>query len=106
MPGEGRPMKVLLLNALYPPNVVGGAERSVEMIATGLAERGHEVVAVSAAPGRETSCSTQGPVRSWYLPLANLYWPFPVADASTGRKLLWHAIDSLNPSMVGALGEV
>lgn len=99
-------MKILLLNALFPPNVVGGAERSVEMIANGLAQRGHDVAAVSATSEPTAHRATVGSVRSWYLPLANIYWPFPFAHASTARKLLWHAFDSVNPSMVKALGAV
>ena len=99
-------MKIVLLNALFPPNVVGGAERSVEMIAHGLAQRGHDVVAVSATEERTARCDTVGPIRSWYLPLANIYWPFPFAKASGARKLLWHAIDSVNPAMVKAFGTI
>lgn len=99
-------MKILLLNALFPPNVVGGAERSVEMIANGLAQRGHDVAAVSATSEPTAHRAMVGSVRSWYLPLANIYWPFPFAYASTARKLLWHAFDSVNPSMVKALGAV
>ncbi|MBV8662730.1 MAG: glycosyltransferase, partial [Hyphomicrobiales bacterium] len=99
-------MKIVLLNALYPPNVVGGAERSVEMIAQGLAARGHDVVAVSATDERTARCDAIGPIRSWYLPLANIYWPFPFATASSARKLVWHAIDSVNPAMVKAFGRI
>jgi glycosyltransferase involved in cell wall biosynthesis len=99
-------MKIVLLNALFPPNVVGGAERSVEMIAHGLAGRGHDVVAVSATDERTARCDVVGPIRSWYLPLANIYWPFPFATASSAKKLVWHAIDSVNPAMVKAFGRI
>src|SRR6185437_4200625 len=42
-------MNVLLVNSLFPPNIVGGAELSVEALATGLAERGHKITVLTAA---------------------------------------------------------
>jgi multimeric flavodoxin WrbA len=40
-------MKIMVLSALYPPNSPGGAEKSVALIAEGLAARGHDVSAVT-----------------------------------------------------------
>jgi len=42
-------MNILLVSSLFPPNVVGGAELSVEALATGLAARGHNITVLTAA---------------------------------------------------------
>ena len=37
-------MKVLVINSYYYPNIIGGAERSTQLIAEGLKRAGHEVM--------------------------------------------------------------
>jgi len=43
-------VKIAIINTLYYPNVVGGAERSVQFLAEGLVKKGHEVVVICTAP--------------------------------------------------------
>ena len=40
-------MRIVLANSFYPPRAVGGAERSVEVLANALEVEGHEVVVFS-----------------------------------------------------------
>lgn len=92
-------MRILLVNTLYPPYSVGGAERSVELLSTGLARNGHEVTVVSLKePGERTSVDERDGVQVFRIALPNLYWPFAtdVARRSTLRKLAWHAFDRMN----------
>jgi glycosyltransferase involved in cell wall biosynthesis len=44
-------MKVLLVNTYYYPNMVGGAEQSVKLLAEGLKKRGHEVFVLTGDKG-------------------------------------------------------
>jgi hypothetical protein len=39
-------LKILIFNTLYYPNIVGGAEKSVQLLAEGLIKKGHEVVII------------------------------------------------------------
>ena len=92
-------MKLLLINTLYYPHLVGGAERSVQTLAESLLNMGHEVTVISSySEGKPKQDWVRG-VKVYYLPLKNLYWPYSKRDPSTVQKLLWHAIDSYNPVM-------
>ena len=41
-------MKILIVNTFYYPNMVGGTEQSVKLLAEGLQEKGHEVFVLTA----------------------------------------------------------
>lgn len=45
-------------------------------------------------------------VQVHYLPLPNLYWPFPVPTAPSMLRVAWHLIDTYNARAAGALGRV
>jgi glycosyltransferase involved in cell wall biosynthesis len=96
-------MKVLIINTLYHPNVLGGAERSVQFLAEGLVHAGHEAVVVSAVPGDGVSVSWVNGVKIYYVGLRNVYWPFNRVGRQGVRKILlkplWHLIDTYNPVM-------
>lgn len=48
-------MRIILINNLYTPNIVGGAERSVEVLAKGLQGKGCEVLIITLGPLNDTS---------------------------------------------------
>jgi glycosyltransferase involved in cell wall biosynthesis len=84
-------MKVLIFNSLYAPFQVGGAERSVQILAETLAGRGHEVTVACTASsaGRDTLDGVD--VR--YLRIPNIYWMRNSASHASVLKPIWHAID-------------
>lgn len=88
-------MRVALVNTLYPPFAVGGAERSVEELARGLRARGHEVAVVTLVPrasaGTRVDVGTDG-VQISRIPLQD-DWPFDAAldPRSAISRLGWHA---------------
>ncbi len=47
-------MKILLVNNRYPPPVLAGAERSVQLLAQGLMADGHDVAVACLAEARGT----------------------------------------------------
>jgi len=94
---------VLLINSLYPPHLVGGAERSVAELAADLTAEGARVTVLSLSP-EGAGAQDQGGVRVRTVPVANLGWPYAPSAALT-RKL-WHAVDLYNPLMGASVARV
>ena len=102
-------MKVVLLNTLYYPQVVGGAERVVQLLAEALVGAGHQAVVV-ALDGGDASRGVEGGVDVLRLPLRNVYWPFHGAtdrhSVGAASKAVWHVFDSYNPLMAHTVGRL
>ncbi len=80
-------MKVLMVSSLWPPNVLGGAERYAHDLASRLEEEGHEVAAVTmGAPGR----AVLEEVRPWPYRLEQY------AREPRGRRSVFHLRDLYN----------
>jgi glycosyltransferase involved in cell wall biosynthesis len=66
-------MRILHLSALYPPHIIGGAEKSVALLAEQLATMGHQVGA--ACIEREGVAKTvQNGVAVYRMPYSNSFW--------------------------------
>lgn len=91
------PTKVLIVNTLYTPNLVGGAERSVQSLAEGLVCLGLEVRVVCFHNKPEREVNNINGVDVIYLPHCSTFWPF---DKGTKRgkltKIIWHLHDYYN----------
>ena len=96
-------MKVLFVNALYEPNVRGGAEIAIQHLAEALAVRGNEIVVASTVGDERESVRTIRGVKVFYLPIANLHWPFDGIRRLSARRKLWHLLDIYNPGMKSRL---
>ena len=94
-------MKILIVNTIYSPFKVGGAEVSVQLLAEELVMKGHSVKVVTLHDENKRSVSNINGVDVCYLPLKNIYWPFNTSAGkkSTLQKILWHVIDNYNPAM-------
>ena len=92
-------MKVLFVSTLYAPNEKGGAERTVRILAESLVANGHEAVVVSLAPDGKARQGEVGGVRTYYVPLANLFWKQSEEGRSRIGRMSWHLIDAYNPIM-------
>ncbi|MBK8375549.1 MAG: glycosyltransferase family 4 protein [Sphingomonadales bacterium] len=100
-------MKILMLNTLYPPSTVGGAERSVAILARALAERGDSVTVICLHAGEGELVDSDGPVTVHRLPLRNIYWPYgETAKPSVLNRLAWHAIDGAYSANVAAITNI
>ena len=66
-------MRILHLSTLYPPHVVGGAERSVAMLAEAQARAGHSVAAACISPSGAEPVERNG-VRVYRMPHENDFW--------------------------------
>lgn len=94
-------MKVLFVNSLYYPVVVGGAERSVQYLAEAIAAEGHEAVVVCVSRSHAVEVAMHNGVKIYYLPLKNIYWPFSKVRRFYHKVLspLWFVLDVYNPLM-------
>jgi glycosyltransferase involved in cell wall biosynthesis len=97
-------MKILIINNLYFPHAVGGAERSLRVLADELKKAGLVPVIVSTAD-YDHSGIIDG-VKVHYLRIPNLYWVKSCKEQSRVKKPLWHLIDSYNPFTLSRLTAV
>src|SRR6478735_8389481 len=99
-------MKVAFVSTLYAPNEKGGAERTVRILAESLVARGHEAVVISLAPDGVARNDVINGVKTYYVPLANIFWK--QSDESRGRvaRMLWHGIDAWNPVMAARVRRI
>ena len=78
--------------------MVGGAEKSVALLAEGLTSLGDSVSVICLYPGKEETVETIDGVRVHRLPLDNIYWPFHKSERpAKSARLLWHTKDFWNP---------
>ncbi|MCG9698372.1 glycosyltransferase [Shewanella sp. Isolate11] len=102
-------MRILILNTLYYPFKVGGAEVSVQLLAEGLVKLGYEVHVACLSPKSYefvNKCVNIRGVNIHYLSLANLYWPFEQVNRNVFVKLAWHLLDNYNPFMFSKLNSL
>lgn len=99
-------MKILFVNTLYTPHLVGGAERFVQSLAEDLVRVGHDAVVVSTTPQRGNRVRRVDGVKVYYIGLKNLYWPFGDKENYTVLKPLAHALDTYHPWMAGEVARI
>ena len=91
-------MRVLLVNSLYAPDEVGGAERSVRSLAEELTQAGVDVH-VAALTRQGLSTEKLSGVTVHRIGLANLYWPFGDVRRRALSRAVWHWNDRANAAM-------
>ena len=98
-------MKILLINTLYHPNGVGGAEKSVQLLAEGLTEHSQSALVVTLAPERRCNKTNIAGVEVHYIPIKNIYHPMS-EPYSLAAKALWHIRDIYNPAMSRSVSRI
>ena len=99
-------MRVLIVNTLYPPAQIGGAERSVAELAQGLAATGVQTAVLTLGAGGSTERDRDGVVTVYRAPLRNLYWPYDGERRRAVQRAIWHGLEAANPLMNGAVDAV
>ncbi|MEH3102707.1 MAG: glycosyltransferase family 4 protein [Sphingomonas phyllosphaerae] len=99
-------MKVLIVNTLYPPHRIGGAEKSVALLAEALVRAGDEVVVATLDDIAAPLAEMKNGVTVHRLPIDNIYWPYdPDAPAQPAlKRLYWHARNRWNRAAARRLG--
>ena len=88
-------MKVVIFNTLYYPNIIGGAEKSVQLLAESLLKEGIEPIVVTTS--YKNYIDYVNGVKVYYIKINNLYWPYKAKKEKKFKKPIWHLIDSYNP---------
>lgn len=97
-------MKILIFNTLYSPYKIGGAERSVQLLAEALYANGNDVCVASLHEEHVVKEDNIGGVRIIRFPIKNLYWPFNNNQSSL-KKICWHMIDIYNTRSKNQINE-
>lgn len=99
-------MKIALVNTLYAPYQVGGAERSTQELAEGLAQRGHAVAVITLGEARLEGRGAINGVTVYRLPLENWYWPYSGSLGNAAARSAWHLRDFRNGAMSARVASV
>ena len=100
-------MKILLISTLYPPHVIGGAEKAAAQLAEALVSSGYSVVVASLYPGSSPLVEDRNGVRVYRLPLDNFYWPFGrKKKANPLWRFGWHLREMWNARAARRIGAI
>jgi glycosyltransferase involved in cell wall biosynthesis len=101
-------VKILIVNVLYTPYKIGGAEKSVQLLSEGLVRGGDEVTVVTLHEHAHEDTGDVNGVRVIRLPMDNIYWPYGGADVSRSlpQRLRWHHRNSWNRAAAARIGRV
>ncbi len=100
-------MRIVMINMLYPPLLVGGAERSVSLLAEALVRSGDQVSVISLHPDSAETVENVNGVRIYRLPMDNRYWPFGrCRKPPAAARLLWHMGDAWNRRAAERVGRI
>jgi len=94
----------MIINSLYYPNIIGGAEKSTQVIAENLKRFNIEPVVVSAAQ-KDTVDYVNG-VKVYYVYHSNTYWSYYSKTKNPVIKALWHFKSLYNPSILKKIGTI
>lgn len=87
-------MRILIVNTLYAPYKIGGAEKSVQNLAESFVSEGLEVLVLTLG---ETSEEFElNGVNVKRIIIKNNYWPFNSDEIGLKDKILWHNKDTYN----------
>jgi glycosyltransferase involved in cell wall biosynthesis len=100
--------RILLLSAMFPPNVLGGAETSAYNMAQGFLRAGWEVgvMAVAAHPDQVCADKVENGLHLWRLPGLRPYPLMDFAAAPKHLKPIWHLQDHVDPRNRGLARQV
>ena len=87
-------MKIAIVNTLYAPNKVGGAEKSVQILAEKLYFKGNDVIVICL--GKENLTYELNGIIIYQIKIKNSYWPYDDINRGLFKKLKWHINDSNN----------
>jgi glycosyltransferase involved in cell wall biosynthesis len=104
MPGY----RILSVSALFPPDVIGGAEASAAKLAEYWVTRGFEpgVITSARSPAEELDGELVNGIRVWRVHMPRPYPTFEFSNAPKWQKPLWHLQDHFDPRNVAVMRKV
>jgi glycosyltransferase involved in cell wall biosynthesis len=97
-------MKVMIISSLYYPNIIGGAEKSVQVIAENLKKFNIEPVVVST--GQKDSVDYVNGIKAYYVFHSNTYWSFYSKIQNPFLKYLWHLKSLYNSTILKKVSKI
>jgi glycosyltransferase involved in cell wall biosynthesis len=91
--------RILVISALFPPDVIGGAEISANNLTQWLVRNGAEVGVLTTAKTREEVCEgkVENGLKIWRVWMPRLYPQYYFAKAQSWQKPIWHLQDHFDP---------
>lgn len=89
-------MKILFVSTFFDPDNIGGVERALRNLASGLRDKGHAITVLCTAPSGPLHGQIQEGLRVLRVGIANRYWPSPGNRQPIWHRLRWHAADIYN----------
>jgi len=102
-------MKIALVNTLYYPYQIGGAEKCVQLLAEGLVQEGHDAFVITLdKPEESLKQDIVNGVRVYRTPLRSIYWPFDDSKKkpNVAFRAIWHYLDRYNKKMGNMVYEI
>jgi glycosyltransferase involved in cell wall biosynthesis len=96
-------MNIFMVNTLYHPHELGGAERVVKSLAEALVSEGHQVSVATLRPGQGLRTEKLNGVTVHYFGVPGVLWPYYQEANPRHLKLVWKALDSLRKGMAHGL---
>ncbi|MDP5104875.1 MAG: glycosyltransferase family 4 protein [Polaribacter sp.] len=97
-------MRIAIINTLYAPNQIGGAEKSVQALAENFVLTGNKVIVICL--GKEASSYLLNDVIVEVLKIENDYWPFELENKKAYQKFSWHLKDASNTKYNNTISEL
>jgi glycosyltransferase involved in cell wall biosynthesis len=92
-------LKILFIHRFYATPIVGGAEKSVRVLAEAMHNNGHEVVVLATSGDKGLRKEMIDGITVYYAGIVNSYWPYGDWSASKIRTAIWHMRDVYNRAM-------
>ena len=91
--------RILVVSAVFPPDIIGGAEMSAANLAKWLQGQGAEVAVLTTAKNRSEISSGEiiNGFKTWRVWMPRLYPKFYFAKAKLWQKPIWHLQDHFDP---------
>lgn len=100
-------MHIARVSTLYPPLIVGGAEKSVAEVAEASAAAGDRVSVITLHPEAHESVEERNGVTVHRLPIDNIYWPYdPQRRPAAHERMQWHLRDVWNRTAAKRVGRL
>jgi glycosyltransferase involved in cell wall biosynthesis len=99
-------MRLLMVNSLYPPHRVGGAEQSVALLAQALARDGVDVHVATLWRGTGEASVVEDGVTVHRVPLDQPDWPWGHERRPPLSRAMWHVRDRANAEVATRLGRL
>jgi glycosyltransferase involved in cell wall biosynthesis len=97
-------IKAMIVNSLYYPNVIGGAERSTRALVSNLKKFGIDPVVVTVSDRDKTD--TVDGAKVYYISHSNIYWSYYSKTKNNILKLFWHLLSLYNPIILNKVKKI